>query len=205
MPQIRSTPTDSQNVLKERIPSGTSRSSDELRQSALHLIGKSQIRAGTGEASGILYEAAVRTAEAFYFGSPGGFFSVRDIKEVAREEILPTLIEISNLLMWSDNWNSYGACAPKYTAVQYADHWIELFYHEIMNSGQEWLEPNVTASAEGEVVFEWRHGIKKLTIYIDNQNAEYVKDWGADINTEMEDGYANSPRIRRTLWQWLMS
>ena len=68
----------------------------------------------------------------------------------------------------------------------------------------DWLEPNVTANAEGEVVFEWRHGIKNLTIEIGNQSAMYVKDWGADINTEMEDGQADSPTVRQALWKWLM-
>ena len=63
----------------------------------------------------------------------------------------------------------------------------------------------MTASAEGEVVLEWWYGDKGLTIYIDNQSAVYLKDWGADINTEMEDGYANSPSIRLALWKWLMS
>jgi hypothetical protein len=126
-------------------------------------------------------------------------------KEFARKELSSTLAEIYDLLTWPEGWNGYDACAPKYGAVQYANHWIELFYLEIIDLRLDWLEPNVTASAEGEVVFEWRHGLNRLTVYVGNQSAEYVKDWGADINTEMEDGYANSPSIRRALWKWLMN
>jgi hypothetical protein len=80
-----------------------------------------------------------------------------------------------------------------------------LFYRELIDLPLDWLEPNVTASAEGEVAFEWRHGRKNLTIYIGNQSAEYGKDWGTDINTKMEDGPADSSTIRQALWQWLMS
>ncbi len=109
------------------------------------------------------------------------------------------------MLTWPNGWNGYDACAPKYEAVQYADHWVELFYQEVRDLGWGWIEPNMTASAEGEVVFEWRHSTKALTIYIGNEIAEYVKDWGADMNTEMEDGYANSPSIRLALWKWLMN
>jgi hypothetical protein len=203
MPRIAHPKSDDRKVLVERMPSGTSRSSNTLRRTALDSIREVQVGVGTG--SELLYQAAIRTLGGFYFGSPGASFSVRNIKEVAREEILSTLAEIYDLLTWPEGWNGYDACAPKYDAVQYADHWIELFYLEVIDLRMDWLEPNVTASAEGEVVFEWRHGINRLTIYIGNQYAEYVKDWGLDINTEMEDGYANSPSIRRALWKWLMS
>lgn len=122
-----------------------------------------------------------------------------------RVQILSTFENLSDLLTWPAGWNAYNALAPDYKAVQYAVHWIELFYQEVDASGQKWIEPNVTASAEGEVVFEWWCGTKGLAIYVGNRSAEYLKDWGANINIEMEDGYANSPDIRRDLWTWLMS
>lgn len=204
MPQIENSQFAYQETL-ERIPSGTSRSSNALCQAALFSLETSQVDTGTSAANTALQQTALRTFNGVYSGFVGTSFPEQSIKEVSRRKILPTLIEISNLLSWPVNWNSYGACAPKYEAVQYADHWIELYYQEVVDSEQVWLEPNVTASADGEVVFEWRQDIKALTIYIGNQSAEYVKDWGADINTEMENGYANSPQIRRTLWKWLMS
>lgn len=66
-----------------------------------------------------------------------------------------------------------------------------------------WIEPNVTASEEGDVVFEWWHHTKKLTVYIGNQSAEYVKVWGTDINSDMSDGDANPISTCRSLWEWL--
>ena len=131
-------------------------------------------------------------------------FSDHDIQEIVQREIAPTLAELYNLSSWSEGWNGYDALAPKHEAIQYAGQWIESLYREILDISLDWLEPNVTASAEGEVAFEWWHGVKSLTIYIGNQSAAYVKAWGADINTEMEDGPANSPVIRQALWKWLM-
>lgn len=203
MPQITNLKSGTREDFVERMPSGTSRSSFTLCQSAARAM--QELQPGTGRASEMLYRAAIRTARGLYFGSPGDLFFARNFNEVAQEKISPTLTEIYNLLTWPSGWNGYDASAPKYEAVQYAIHWIELFYIEVMDAKYDWLEPNVTASAEGEVVFEWRNGIKSLTIYIGNQSAEYVTDWGADINTEMEDGFANSPSIRRALWKWLMS
>jgi len=81
---------------------------------------------------------------------------------------------------------------------------VQLFL-EVVDLGQKWMKPNVTASADGEVVFEWWNGTKKLTIYIRDQSAEYVKVWGADIDTEMSDGNADLSSIRQSLWRWLIS
>jgi len=187
----------------EIIPRGTSASSQSLFQTALQSI--QELDPGTGYVSKSLYRTVLRTVAGFYYNSPNNFFATRDIKEVTREEIFPITSEIYNLLTWPNGWNGYDACAPRFEAVQYADHWIELLYQEVMNSGQEWVVPNVTANAEGEVVFEWRHGAKRLTIYIGNQSAEFVKVWGLDINTDMDDGYADSPSKRTSLWKWLMS
>ena len=131
-------------------------------------------------------------------------FSDHDIQAIVHREITPTLAEIEDLLTWPEGWNSYDALAPKQEAIQYAREWIELLYRDIIGLSLDWLEPNVTASAEGEVVFEWRRGRKNLTIYVGNQSAEYGKDWGTDVTTEMEDGPANSPVIRQALWKWLM-
>lgn len=203
MPQISILQSDGPKALVERMPSGTSSSSNTLRRTALNSVLELHVGIDTG--SELLRQVAIRTLGGVFFDSPEASFSARDIKEIAFEEILPTLSEIYNLLTWPEGWNGYNALAPRYEAVQYAAHWIELLHLEIMDSRLDWLEPNVTASAEGEVVFEWRRGLNRLTIYIGNQSAEYVKDWGADINTEMEDGYANSPGKRRALWKWLMS
>jgi hypothetical protein len=200
MPQIASLKLDNRKMLVETMPSGTSSSSIALQRTVQDSIQELQFVISKG--SELLIQAAIRTLGGFSFGSPGASLSMQN-KEVAREKLSSTLAEIYDLLTWPEGWNGYDACAPKYEAIQYADHWIELFYLEIMDSQLDWLEPNVTASAEGEVVFEWRHGINRLTVYIGNQSAEYVKDWGADINTEMEDGYANSPGIRKALWKWL--
>jgi hypothetical protein len=131
-------------------------------------------------------------------------FSDHDIQAFVHREITPTLTEIDDLSTWPEGWNTYDALAPKQEAIQYASHWVELFYREIMDSCLDWLKPNVTASAEGEVVLEWRRGVKTLTFYIGNQSTEYLKAWGADINTEMEDGLSNSPVVRKALWKWLM-
>lgn len=202
MPQVANPTSLPGKMGKNKIPSGISRSSNVLRRTALHSVQELQSSTGTARES---LQMARYIIESFFDSFSEASNAEQEHMEMVRAAILPTLIEIHNLLTWPDGWNGYDALAPKYEAVQYADHWIELFYQEVLASNQDWLEPNVTASAQGEVVFEWRLGKKGLTIYIGNQSAEYLKDWGADINTEMEDGSVNSPDLRISLWKWLMS
>lgn len=121
------------------------------------------------------------------------------------ENLALTLSKITDLFSWQDDWNGYGALAPHPGTIIDAGKWIGLFYQEILMSGQDWLNPNVTASADGEVVFEWRQGTKRLTIFIGNQSVEYVQSWGADMNNEMADGSVSTASIRCSLWKWLMS
>ncbi|HYT41152.1 MAG TPA: hypothetical protein VEP90_02295 [Methylomirabilota bacterium] len=111
------------------------------------------------------------------------------------------LVEIGNLLTWQDGWNGYDIPAPRLSAIMHATSWISKFYYLV--TGLDWISPNVTAGSQGEIVFEWWRGVKKLTVYISNRNAEYVQVWGPDINTDMNDGDAEPIETCRMLWVWL--
>lgn len=68
-----------------------------------------------------------------------------------------------------------------------------------------WSPPLVNVSYDSDVVLEWWNKSKKLTFYINQSSLDYIKVWGSDIDTEMEDGSINSMHdysIRR-LWQWI--
>jgi hypothetical protein len=97
-------------------------------------------------------------------------------------ELEKTEAQTRGLLSWENNWNSYGAPTPDKDAVEHALGWISALYTDATDLGASWLEPNVTASADGEVVFEWWRGAKKLTVYIGDGTAEYVQVWGADAD-----------------------
>lgn len=67
-----------------------------------------------------------------------------------------------------------------------------------------WSEPLVNISGS-EMVFEWWHGAKKVTVYFSETNAEFIKVWGADIDNEMEEGVAETNDQIEVLWKWLAS
>lgn len=166
------------------------------------------VPSGTSKANKALHESALHSILGFYYGtseSLAAFYplSAEDIQGLARETIGDTLTEIHKLLTWDEGWNSYDSCAPAPHAVMYADSWIVQMFVAVAGSNRNWIKPNVTASEEGEVVFEWWCRARKLTIYVGNQSAEYVKVWGIDIDAEMSDGDANLISTCRSLWEWL--
>lgn len=108
--------------------------------------------------------------------------------------------ELDVLLTWKDGWNGYDAKAPDPLAVQHAKTWIAHFAREV---GDTWVEPNVTGGAHGEVVFEWRQGQKKLTVYVSNENVEYVQVWSEDADAKIAEGKANTSEEQLQLWTWL--
>ncbi len=113
-----------------------------------------------------------------------------------------TLTEIYQLLTWEAGWNSYNSPKPQYNAVARAAQLCIDFYREVADLG--WIKPNVTGGPEGGVVFEWWHGQRKLTIYVEESYAEYVQVWGTDIDAKITDGDIESISIYRSLWLWLI-
>ncbi len=168
-----------------------------------------EVSSGIGEVNEKLRQSEVRSIVAFCSNRAEtlrfALLPETDFKKLIREATWDTLTAIYNLLTWRDGWNGYDACAPKYNAVVNADKWIEQLYLVVMSLHGNWIKPNVTASADGDVVFEWWHGTKKLTVYIGEQSAEYVKVWGLNTDSDMSDGDAESISTCRLLWLWLVS
>lgn len=132
--------------------------------------------------------------------------ALRSISEpIARAILEEPLSRMRDLLSWRDGWDEDDALAPDRGAVKHAESWIVELCLQAVESGLYWIKPNVTASPDGEVVLEWWHENKKLTVYISGQSAEYVQVWGPDIDSMMSDGDAESAKVRESLWLWLIS
>jgi len=127
------------------------------------------------------------------------------VERIVKEALKETLARLKNLLTLHAGWNGYDALAPNPDAVLHAENWIGRLFLEVADSGRSWIRPNVIADANGDVVFEWWCGKKKLTVYIGDESAEYVKVWGTDIHSEMSEGDAEAISTCRALWLWLMS
>ncbi|MBN3946889.1 MAG: hypothetical protein HWQ38_10505 [Nostoc sp. NMS7] len=88
---------------------------------------------------------------------------------------------------------------------KYTIEWLKQLRKLVAADQMWWGEPLVNLSFDSEIVFEWWHETKKLTVYILGNTAEYIKVWGTDIDNEMEDGACASPAQLTALWKWLVS
>lgn len=183
------------------VSSSTSQASDEHRNMLKSI---KEAPSGTNMSYRTLYQSTLHSIMGFYYGSPQNEISIADVKMVVRGILRNTLTDLHELLTWNDGWNGYDACAPKHAAITNAIDWVIQLFLEVMDLDEDWVRPNVTASGEGEVVFGWRRGPKRLTIYIGEKDIEYVRAWGPDINKDMDDGDANLTDTRQSLWKWLV-
>ena len=71
-------------------------------------------------------------------------------------------------------------------------------YHELW-----WDEPIVNVDPSGEIVFEWWHESNKLTVYISEEEIEYIKVTGKDIDKDMQEGIISSFNEIELLWEWI--
>jgi len=127
----------------------------------------------------------------------------KHLHENFRTPLSETDEEVSNLLVWQAGWDGYDAPKPKHASINEARLWIRDLYRDVRDV--LWIRPLVTADEEGDVVFEWWRGRKKLTVYISPGTAEYVKVERRDTGTELNDGIIGTPRELRELWNWLLS
>lgn len=133
---------------------------------------------------------------------PFGVIQPRAIYENFRTPLDETLDDINALLGWPEEWDGYQM-APSRESVMNAFGWIKRLYGDLLATGERWLGPLVGADAHGNVVFEWWEDHKKLTVYVRPETVEYIKVWGPDIFSDMEDGEVERAEDHQALWHWL--
>lgn len=88
------------------------------------------------------------------------------------------------------------------TIAQSTD-WLQKIFDIAINIGG-WQPPHMSSTADGEIVCEWWKGERKLTMYLKDNWAEYIKVWGPDMDSEMESGILNRWSFL-SAWLWLNS
>jgi hypothetical protein len=125
--------------------------------------------------------------------------------DALRRAFSETVNKLRNLRTWQQGWNGYDAAAPKREAIRRAMVWIAAMYEDALATTGEWHTPHVAANEDGDVLFEWWNEDKALTVYVSEDTARYIKGWGLNIDTDMEDGEATRHGRRQDLWEWLLN
>lgn len=143
-------------------------------------------------------ETPIRRLLNVFSPDPTAFIAVNEIP------IYGVSQRIRLLQDWGTNWDGADAAAINAATVVRATMLIKEMYFAAVWLNADWRDPNVTASPHGEVVLEWWNKEKKLTIYVSENQSDYVKVWGSDIDNEMDDDALSDGQIAELL-VWLES
>lgn len=121
-----------------------------------------------------------------------------------QEDISDTLDGLMGFLAWSENWNGQGAVKPHSTVILRAVQWITRMRIAVMGTDERWKKPHIVPDQDGDIVFEWSQGSYTLSVYVSLTSTDYLKVWGEDPSSQMEDGEIIDREENRKLWQWLM-
>jgi len=102
----------------------------------------------------------------------------------------------------TEGWNGYNALPPSTATVDHAMRWLDSSYRACKDAGVRWYRPNVTASAEGEVVFEWWASDRCLLIYVEADSATFHQALEGDGPTQHTHGDAPLGESQTKLLRW---
>jgi hypothetical protein len=126
--------------------------------------------------------------------------------------VLPALLASTVALLNLNSGRAYALYGGSYTPhagvvvpdppppLDRADVWLADASRII---GRSLARPNRSNGSFGEDVIEWWHGDRKLTVYLDDDKIDYLKVWGPDVHSQMQEGELDSDERLRELWAWL--
>lgn len=120
-------------------------------------------------------------------------------------ELVEILDELDALGVLSPEWYEDDLVVSKASSVLEAKKWVRAMYEDAVGIETPWHKPHVAVDEDGGIMFEWWNGEKALTVYVSENRVRYIRGWGLDIETEMEDGEAATSDVRRILWTWLLT
>ena len=97
------------------------------------------------------------------------------------EEVAEMVADITRFASAYDECNRVTAAT-----IALAETWLKFAIAATPQGA--WKRPHSSPSACQEVIVEWHNGARQVRLFIDDDGAQYVKSWGKNIVTEMEDG-----------------
>jgi prevent-host-death family protein len=104
----------------------------------------------------------------------------------------------------TDNWDRAGSPPPSSEAIHYAWKIVTSLYSSSCRRGLTWVSPHVGADEYGSVSLEWWYETRKMTLFIESAGQiRFLKSWGSNIHSEMEDGTIKTVDEFVQLSKWL--
>jgi hypothetical protein len=103
-----------------------------------------------------------------------------------------------------NDWDGRGSLAPTPVMLAAAREALALLQSGALARGVPWSEPHVGVNERGQVTLEWWAGTRSLTVFIRSESqVDYLKSWGTNIESEMEDGELSRLSDFAAVSRWL--
>jgi hypothetical protein len=127
--------------------------------------------------------------------------------DVAPLALAHVKVRLGALKQLATNWDGHGSAKPNSGAIELAVSALSEFFRGAALTQYGWSNPHVSANESGGIVLEWWRDPRKLTVYVTLTDISYIRVWGDDVETEMDEGNLTAePRLEfRAVWSWLNS
>lgn len=147
-------------------------------------------------------QAAWRTKREYEMPTTLPYLVVVTTKTEPPPGVRETAARLERLSALPPDWDGSGALAPSKRSLLRAGSLLSALHASTARTLINWRSPHVSASETGEVMLEWWYQARKLTLYMGDSRAQYIKVWGPRIEEDMEDGEFDVDTFDR-FWAWL--
>ena len=102
-----------------------------------------------------------------------------------------------------DNWDGRASKKPTVLTLIHGKKVVDAMLDSVISSGYQCDTPSISSDGFGNITAVWYQNERQLHLQIGEQEAEYFKVWGTNIDTEMDVDYLK-PENYLTLWKWLI-
>ncbi len=104
---------------------------------------------------------------------------------------------------WKEIWDEYGFQRPNDLTISHAETVIEKLLDLIISTDYRFITPFISGDGDGNVTVIWYNQKRQLHFKIGENDVQYFKVWGTNIDTEMEVDFLKSEHCL-DLWKWLI-
>ena len=123
-------------------------------------------------------------------------------KSVALDEISA---QLDAVVRWREDWDGeVHEEKPSEEAIDRATRLADELLGTVTLADRPCHTPVVTYDYDGYITLVWRNGKHELYLDITEDEIEYTKVWGSNIDSEMDSGVPSRDNYL-TLWEWLLN
>ena len=127
-----------------------------------------------------------------------------DWRNISKNVIWDEILERFNVIAQRENnWDERGSKKASELALTNAKGVVDKLLDDIITAGHPWHPPFISSDEDGNTTIAWYNGEHELHLEITDDEVEYTKVWGINIDTEMDVGVASRDNYL-TLWEWLL-